>query len=59
MRHLRHRNTAPLICGTGASVSVFHPSSNVAAALRDDDGTPLAGPWAELAPELPKGKNHE
>lgn len=55
VRHLRHRNTAPLFCGDPAHVAVDRPAPDIAeVALRRPDGTALAGLTAELATLTPE-----
>ncbi|MFE3998622.1 MaoC family dehydratase N-terminal domain-containing protein [Nocardioides sp. YIM B13467] len=64
VRHLLHRNTAPLFCGDPAQVRVDRPNpdttpDSVEVALRRPDDTVLADLTADLTPSSPKGTNHE
>jgi 3-methylfumaryl-CoA hydratase len=58
LRHLRHRNVAPLFCGEDAWVHLRTDTDLAKATLRGGDGTLLAGLSAELSPDTPKGISH-
>jgi 3-methylfumaryl-CoA hydratase len=56
VRHLVHRNAAPLFCGESARLDVALDSrGGTEVRLRKGEGTTLATLSADLAPETPKG----
>ncbi|MBC7273050.1 hypothetical protein ACF09G_31815 [Streptomyces albogriseolus] len=55
---LRHRNNAPLFCGSEGHVSVTIASDSAEATLRGGDGTLLTHLSVGFVPRLPKGAAH-